>query len=257
MATILAMLACGAALAAADGGASTANRDTAPPVAVEKVVSDAAATSEATDKSDAYDPWEHLEDAVVSKEPQPIARRGGSSMRRSEADATQVTPAAGTATWARTLLSLGLVVGLIVALGWGYRLISNAGFGLRLPVGNTGLIHVLARSSLGPKQTLWLVRIADRLVLVGGGAEGLRRIDVIEDGDLAARLAGEVARARGGSSAAFAQTLSAADDPYDGLDDDGAADSPAATQVAKVRAALSQTIARVRGALGEANRGTN
>jgi flagellar biosynthetic protein FliO len=78
---------------------------------------------------------------------------------------------------AQTLVALGIVVGLIFAARWGLRRLGrHGGMG-----GDSELMQVLARSSVGPRMQLMLVRLGRRLVLVGSGPEGLTRLTEITD----------------------------------------------------------------------------
>ena len=117
---------------------------------------------------------------------------------------------AGTGSWLRSGLSLLGVIGLILLLAWGYRLASRRGDLLPLPGRNrrSYLIDIVARKPLTPKQSLALVRLGPRLVLVGVGPEQVTTLDVIDDPKLAAQLLGDAARDQADSRAAdFARTL--------------------------------------------------
>lgn len=174
-------------------------------------------------------------------EPRPLTRHsiapGTQSMPRSTA-----TDAGG---WVRTTGALAAVVALIVLLAWGYRRAAG------LPAGvargrNLGLVEVVSRAALTPRLSLWLVRVGPRLVLVGGGAEGLRPLDVISDANTVAGLLGEAAQRRPDSSvAAFASALADESKNYARHDDGAAAlDAP---QLDAVRSKLAQTLERLAG----------
>ncbi len=77
------------------------------------------------------------------------------------------------------ILSMGvsmlIVVGVIVALGWLYsksRIVGNAG---------GDLIQVVASRALGPKERLFVVDVADQQLLVGMTAGGVQTLHVFDE----------------------------------------------------------------------------
>jgi len=60
--------------------------------------------------------------------------------------------------------------------------------------GNVKLVDIVARTSIGPRQSLCVVRLADRLLLVGLSPNHMAALDVIDDAETVARLMGDVAR---------------------------------------------------------------
>lgn len=156
------------------------------------------------------DPWAEVQLDVPSPEDKPLPRGarapaagGGES---SAVGATGVAGGPGRP-WLRSSLALGGVVALIVLLAWGYRTVAGGGFALSGRVRRPGLIEVISRTSLSPRQALCLVRVGPRLVLVGVSGDRLTRLDGIDDPDLTARLVGESQRARGDSHAARFQNV--------------------------------------------------
>lgn len=172
--------------------------------------------------------------APVSPSAEPIMRsRADEPLLRSpekgffetqQAESTTATPERGqSGGWLRSLLSLAAVVVLIFLLAWGYRAIGGRGGYLPLPGRSqrSYLIDVVARKPLSGKQSLALVRVGPRLVLVGVGAESMRTLDVIDDGALAAKLLGEAAHEQTGPSrAAFADTLDEESRAFATVDED-------------------------------------
>lgn len=77
-------------------------------------------------------------------------------------------------TLARTLLVLGVVVGLIyLTLNYGLRRM----MGVRgAPMGRSQLVQVLERIPLDPKRAMFVVRAGGEYLLVGGGEDGLSLI---------------------------------------------------------------------------------
>jgi flagellar biogenesis protein FliO len=145
----------------------------------------------------------------------------------------------------RTSASLAGVVGLIILLAWGYRAASGASgrLGRRLRAAQPGLIQILARTSLGPRQGLYLVRVGPQLVLLGTTHDSLRALTVVQDADLAARLAGQHDRPAV-QRAEFQTCLSTEEEAYAGPADVG--DSrEALAHLDSVKQRLSQTLRRM------------
>ncbi len=109
-----------------------------------------------------------------------------------------------------------LLVGLLLGLGvW----MLKRTFPSRLPVGSGALMEVLARTPVGPKQSVVLLRVAGRILVVGVGPENLATLSEISDageveklllkearpqaGDFRARLAGVLAPFRHAPMGAF------------------------------------------------------
>jgi flagellar protein FliO/FliZ len=70
----------------------------------------------------------------------------------------------------QVLLALGLVVGLVVALGFAMKRINSGGFK------SGGEIKVVASTFLGPKERILLLQVRDRQVLVGANPNGIRAL---------------------------------------------------------------------------------
>jgi len=139
--------------------------------------------------------WEALEPPLPDPE-QRVVRRPAARVRA----ATNGPSGTEGFSWFRTIASLGAVVGLILLLGWGYRALLSGGLSLPARGRRPGLIEIVSRTALSPKQALCLVRVGPRMVLVGVTPDRLTALDVVEDADLTARLAGESLRRRGESS---------------------------------------------------------
>jgi flagellar biosynthetic protein FliO len=71
--------------------------------------------------------------------------------------------------FARTMLVLGLVIGLLLVLARVARRFQVAGG--KLVTKPTGQVEVVSRRSLGKHSSLYLVRVSDRTFLVGQGAQ--------------------------------------------------------------------------------------
>lgn len=92
--------------------------------------------------------------------------------------------------WARTLLALGLVVGLIFALRFVLKRLGGPA-ALRA----AGPVEILLRANLSAKERIYLVRMGGRLLLLGSGAGGLTTLCDVREQEEAARL---ISQARGG-----------------------------------------------------------
>jgi len=220
-------------------GAAAASAQPATPLQAEP------ATDNASALSAGEDPWEITTPAMEAKTLPP---RGGSALH-SGGRVGSGTQQAGS--WLRTTGALAGVVALIVLLGWGYRTVTGQGGGLRNPLrpSHAGLIEVVSRATLAPRQSVCLVRVGPRLVLVGMSQDSVRALDVIEDADLTARLLGAATRHRPDSStSAFNRCLDEQARGYDGAEDEGAEDfTPDAGRIQELKTKLAGTIARLRG----------
>ncbi|HMQ16262.1 MAG TPA: flagellar biosynthetic protein FliO, partial [Phycisphaerae bacterium] len=112
---------------------------------------------------------------------QPVRREPGAAGR-------------GSMSWLRTLGSLAAVVGLILLLAWGYRAAGRGGLAA-IRARHPGVIEVVSRTPLAARQAVYLLRVGSRLVLVGQSGDRLSALHAFEDAELAARLAGDAARA--------------------------------------------------------------
>jgi flagellar biogenesis protein FliO len=204
-----------------------------------------------TDSLPPADPWSSTDIAAPRMDARPLRRTGGGSdaAATSSASKRHSTLSPDRTGW-RTAAALGGVVGIILLLAWGYRAVAHGGgrWPLALRGKHPALIEVVSRSALSPRQSLCLVRIGSRLVLLGVTPDAVRTLDVIQDADLAAQLAGQVAQRRPDShSAEFASCLereAAAGEPSgDGLPE---ATPPDDRRLAALRQRLSGTVARLR-----------
>ncbi len=204
----------------------------------------APATSSETTGATLDDPWSSPDIAAPRMDNQPLARRdqGGTWNATRSSDGGRTSAA-----WFRTTLALGGVVGLILLLGWGYRRVAGGGsLGAVLRGRQPGLIEIISRTSISPRHSLCLVRVGPRMILLGCTQDAVRPLDVIQDADLVARLAGEAVRQRPDShTAAFSQVLETEARSYHDEDDDEAV-TPDDARLGDVRDKVSQTIQRLR-----------
>ncbi len=150
----------------------------------------------------------------------PTAKDDGQLLRRSSGRGSgsvlKPRAARGGASWLRTIGAMAGVVGLIVFLAWGYRAVAAGNLGLFGRPRRPGVIEIVSTAAISPRQALYLVRIGPRMVLIGQGQDGLRALDVIDDADLTAQLAGQAVSQRGGGSvAAFREALESEAREYD------------------------------------------
>lgn len=196
--------------------------------------------------TDAADPWSAVRIHVPSPEDKPVLRSthavGGRAAAAHGASDSPANP------WLRSSLALGGVVGLIVLLAWGYRAVTG-GSGLGL-VGRTrrpGMIEIISRTALAPRQSLCLVRIGPRMVLVGLSGERISTLDKIDDAEVVAQLAGETLhRQRAASPRRFGKLLERESAAFEPDPVAAEADRPDGPELAKVRQQLTKTIERIR-----------
>lgn len=210
---------------------------------------DAAAPATADSPAALDDPWSAVEPQVPEREGRTLQRRTGTR----SSPMTSNNAAQAQYSMARTLGALAGVVGLIVLLAWGYRAVSGGKLTLINKTRRPGLIELVSKTSLSARQSLCLVRVGPRLVLIGQSPERLRALDVIDDPDLASRLIGEAARDRAGSSQAeFHDCLEREAHDYD-HDASPLTEtmSPSAPRINDVRRGLTETIQRIRRAVAQ------
>ena len=211
-----------APLAAADGGADPA--PAAPPNVV----------------GSAVDPWAEL-DRDLERPAQRLLRRP------EEAAAPAERPLAPRARgWMRTGGALAGVVALILLLAWSLRaaLLGN----LTIARGRRpGMIEVLSRAALSAKQSVCLVRVGPRLVLVGVSSERLCALDVIADERIVAQLSGEAQRLRPESNGSeFERLLQGESREYERLEETPPEPGGSAARILRVKDQLRDALRRAK-----------
>ena len=180
----------------------------------------------------APDPWEAI---APVHDGELVLRR--SSPPRGQAPAT--TGRRGAAGWARTIGSLAAVVALIMLLAWGYRAVAGGPLSLAGRGRVAGLIDVVSRTAVSPRQTLVLVRIGPRMVLLGVSPERIERLDNIDDAELVSRLAGVAQSGRADSpSGEFREALREQEARY--------AQTQVLAETDGLERRLSRTLSRIR-----------
>jgi flagellar biogenesis protein FliO len=93
---------------------------------------------------------------------------------------------------ARVLAALGVVLGLIFGLRWFARRFFPGAAGTRA----SGVVRVLSRSPVAPKQHVLLVQVGRRVLVVADNGAQLCALSQITDPDEVAQLIGEVSSAK-------------------------------------------------------------
>jgi flagellar biogenesis protein FliO len=98
--------------------------------------------------------------------------------------------------WWQTAAALAIVLAAILALRWALKR-----FGKGAAASRVAPMDVLARSTVGPRQQLLLVRLGAKLILVGSSPAGLRSLHVVSEPEEVAMLTeaaiGDAAALRG------------------------------------------------------------
>ncbi|NLE60068.1 MAG: flagellar biosynthetic protein FliO [Planctomycetes bacterium] len=141
-----------------------------------------------------------------------LERRATTSQRESESRDINRGLQSGNLWSARELWPLLSVLALIVILAWIVkRCLPN-----RRSLTSQGVIEVLSRTALSSKQSLVLVRMGRRLLLLGVTNDEMNTLCVVEDPDQVAMLVGEVASSRPGSiTDQFARAFSEESEAYE------------------------------------------
>lgn len=101
----------------------------------------------------------------------------------------------------------------------------------RRMLGGGGAVEVVARTAISSKQTLVLVKMGPKLILVGVSPERMSTLSVVDDPEQVALLMGEVASARPDSmTRVFAESIAAERKQYDMEEDERPARRAAAPQ---------------------------
>lgn len=107
---------------------------------------------------------------VRSRDDDPLPRRN-----RDAADG-EVWP------WVRTVLALAVVVALVLLAQWLFRgTAGRRGLGRGMFGGRDGPLQVVAQTGLSGRHRLFLVRLGERLVLIGAGPQHLTTLSEVTD----------------------------------------------------------------------------
>ncbi|MAX25502.1 MAG: hypothetical protein CMJ19_13460 [Phycisphaeraceae bacterium] len=148
-----------------------------------------------------------------------------------------------------TVTALGVVIGLIFAMRMGMNKLS----GRPVMGGRSGIVEVLSRTSLSPRNQVMLLRLGQRIIVVSEGPAGVRTLANVDDPDEVAGLLTSISASKPGSiSQSFNQLLNRADTEMDnpsgfarehGGDDDE-------HMIDKTRNELSSLLSRIRAMSG-------
>jgi len=119
--------------------------------------------------------------------------------------AAEEAPDAREGFW-KVLLGIALITGILIGLIWYLKKSPRTKkfFG-------AGPIKVLSRSHLGPRQTLYLVKAGERVLLIGQGNDGLRTLmEVSDPGEVSRTIAMVEEGSPGSMSATFRDALASA-----------------------------------------------
>ncbi|MBI5864294.1 MAG: flagellar biosynthetic protein FliO [Planctomycetes bacterium] len=148
-------------------------------------VAASAAQQPASAPAGVHDDWNLIQPAAPIEAGRVIRRRGAeTTAEKTTTNRTTNT----TSSWFRTGGALAAVVAVILFLSWGAKALGGGNFGRRL--GRTRAIEVVSRTALSPRQSLCLVRVGQRIILIGITPDSIRTLDVIASPEEAAALAG-------------------------------------------------------------------
>ena len=197
------------------------------------------------------DPWSSPEIAAPRMDARPLERGHNAG---GWAPTTKTADNGNSAAWLRTTMALGGVVGLIMLLAWGYRRVAgNGALGLALRARPTAMIEIVGRTALSPRQSVCLLRVGPRLVLVGCTPDSVRALDVVDDADLTARIVGQATQHRPDShTAEFANCLEREAKGFEqDMADTYETVAPDEGRLAAIKNRLSGTIQRLRATVAE------
>lgn len=146
-----------------------------------------------------------------------------------------------------TLAALGLVIGLILLLRWGWTKMGGVAIARSSPV-----VEVLSRTSVAPRNHVLLVRVGGRILILSDSSSGLRTLANIDDPDEVANLLEAVTAARGNSiTRGFMQMLNQTDEAYDKVRLREEGGDHAEYRIDRARDTVSGLLARVKALSGK------
>jgi len=158
--------------------------------------------------------------------------------------------------WLSFVGPLAAVLGVMALVLWGARKFIP---GMRR-MGGSGVVRVLTRTHLSPRQSIVLVKVGARILVVGQTADQLSRLDAITDGEEVSQLLGQChGRGADSPSSAFQSVLNDADRDFAPADDaaqgnatatDDRDDSAAESELGRVRSQLDELARKVREGAG-------
>lgn len=111
-----------------------------------------------------------------------------------------------------TITALGVVIGLIILMRLGMNKLS----GRAVLGGRSGVVEVLTRTSISPRNQVMLLRLGQRILVVSEGANGVQTLANLDDPDEVASLLTTISASKPGSiTQSFNQLLNRADTEMD------------------------------------------
>jgi flagellar biogenesis protein FliO len=109
-------------------------------------------------------------------------------IKRSRPAASPDAKPASTFDWQRLVMAMGIVIGLILVL----KYVAGRMFPGMAASKGTRVVRVLTRSPIAPKQSVMLLQVGRRVIVVGDSAGQLAPLAQIDDADEVASLLGQV-----------------------------------------------------------------
>jgi len=143
----------------------------------------------------------------------------------------------------QTITALGVVIGLILLL----RTIWSRLTGQTVAAMHSPVVEVLSRTSIAPRNHVLLVRIGQRILVVGDSPAGLRTLANVDDPEEVASLLTAVSAARPNSiSQNFAQLLQRFNGDYESQTIETEGGDSQEHRVDLARSTVSGLLARIR-----------
>lgn len=144
--------------------------------------------------------------------------------------------------YARGFTPLLIVMGLIGSAYWAAK--------RYLPAARSaecGMLNIVARTNVSPKQTLALIQLSRRFVLLGITADRIEPLCSITDPNEVAELALKLGTGQGSPTFAFSEALNEqARDYADALEEDGADPNVSPQQVAEATKQLTGLVGKLK-----------
>ncbi|MFI5377754.1 MAG: FliO/MopB family protein [Tepidisphaerales bacterium] len=179
-----------------------------------------------------------------------IGFRSGDGTRNGATKADK--PADSSFGYARWILSLGAVLGLIFSAKYAARQL----MGVHSPAGG-GAINVLCRQNLAPRQQLLLIQVGRRVVLVANAGAQMNTLAEVSDPDEIAEIVAQANKRRVSAAASFGSIFGKAADAYEARPPEAPEgpetpamqppeESPAGAELSAARNELSNLLQKVR-----------
>jgi len=149
-------------------------------------------------------------------EHKPLGKPGQSGVPERSTLSSEDTPLGsdsdGSAWMLKTVTSLGVVIGLILIM----RMVINKLSGRPAIGSRSGIVEVLSRTSISPRNQVLLLRLGQRIIVVSEGPAGVRTLADLDDPDEVSQLLATVSASRPGSiTQSFNQLLNRAGSEMD------------------------------------------